>query len=174
MEQLQQTLSALDAAHKQQLLHRDVKPSNIWLEAPKGHVKLMDFGLCRPAEDLVHLTTPGTMIGTPLYLPPECLSGQFDERSDLYSLGVVLYETLTGEAPFAGSTIQETILKITSQTPKRPAELNEQIPQIVDELVMQMIEKEPSSRPASAIEAMKQFREVRAAVTASQGSATPD
>jgi tRNA A-37 threonylcarbamoyl transferase component Bud32 len=149
---VKQTASALAFAHNANLIHRDVKPSNIWLEAPKGHVKLMDFGLCRSMDEIRSLTAPGVVVGTPMYVAPECVNGEAEPRSDLYSLGVVMYEALTGVQPFAGKTLTETVSKIATLVPKPPRASNASVPQALSDLVMQMLEKDAARRPASAQE----------------------
>jgi predicted hydrocarbon binding protein len=157
-----QTLTALDVAHKMRLLHRDVKPANIWLEAPKGKVKLMDFGLSRAiqGDDVGRLTDSQTLVCTPLYMPPEGLSGDTDERSDLYSLGVVAYEMLTGTQPFADKTVEGIFVKIASHLPPPPQELVDDIPLAVGRFVMRLMSNQPAKRPASAFEAMHEVQQL--------------
>ena len=90
----------LAAAHATGLIHRDVKPANVWLEGKRGRVKILDFGLARPANDDARLTAAGAMIGTPAYAPPEQVRGEtLDARCDLFSLGTVLYRLSTGQMP---------------------------------------------------------------------------
>ena len=96
---------ALDVAHKAGLVHRDIKPGNIWLEAPQGRVKILDFGLARAASEESGPTQQGAIIGTPAYMAPEQGRGDsVDGRCDLFSLGVVLYRLCTGQQPFQGKT----------------------------------------------------------------------
>ena len=113
------TLSALDALHGHGLMHRDLKPSNIFL-TPHG-VKLLDFGLAQPIdveERGTRLTTPGTVLGTPQYLPPEQVLGQpVDARGDLFAVGAVLYEMLTGRPPFVGTSIPQILHAIVYEQP---------------------------------------------------------
>jgi urea transport system substrate-binding protein len=155
-----ETASALDAAHEQKLIHRDIKPSNIWLEAPKGHVKLLDFGLCRSVDEITNLTVPGIIIGTPMYRAPENLDGIADERSDLYSLGVVMYEVLTGVQPFAGKTLSQVFTKIVTTTPEPPNASNPSIAPAVNDIIMRLLDRDPDSRVSSARELVRQLRAI--------------
>src|SRR4029077_13219306 len=110
-----QTAAGLAAAHEKGLIHRDIKPGNILLEQSGQRVKLTDFGLARLAED-VRLTSTGLVAGTPLYMSPEQASGEeLDARSDLFSLGVVLYELAAGEPPFTGKTPLAVLKKVTDE-----------------------------------------------------------
>ena len=96
---------ALAAAHTRGLIHRDVKPANVWLEAPTRRVKLLDFGLALPQDADVHLTKSGMIVGTPMYMAPEQARGDsLDGRADLFSLGCVIYLMITGKPPFEGKT----------------------------------------------------------------------
>jgi len=137
----------LAAAHARGLIHRDIKPSNIWLEGPRRKVKILDFGLARISEDDQKLTPPGTMLGTPAYMAPEQAEGSpIDARSDLFSLGCLLYQLASGALPFVGKTPIQVLRAVTLET---PAPLRQGPPGFVA-LVMQMLEKNPVNRPASA------------------------
>src|SRR5205823_3478056 len=108
-----QAAHGLAAAHAQGLIHRDIKPGNILLEPPQDRVKLTDFGLARVAED-VKLTRTGFVSGTPLYMAPEQAVGEeVDARSDLFSLGAVLYEMCAGQPPFQGNSALAILKQIT-------------------------------------------------------------
>src|SRR5262245_14738383 len=112
-----QTAAGLAAAHEKGLIHRDIKPGNILLEQSGQRVKLTDFGLARAAED-VRLTRSGLVAGTPLYMSPEQATGEeLDARSDLFSLGVVLYELAAGEPPFYGKTPLAVLKRVTEEQP---------------------------------------------------------
>ncbi|MCI0532429.1 MAG: serine/threonine-protein kinase, partial [candidate division Zixibacteria bacterium] len=123
-----QICDALDYAHLHGIVHRDIKPANIMV-LENFQVKVMDFGIAR--FDQTNLTQTGVALGTPNYMPPELLKGkQADKRSDLYSLGVMTYELLTGKRPFRGQTISALIYSILNDTPKSPSSVNDQIPPI--------------------------------------------
>jgi hypothetical protein len=156
---------ALAVAHATGLIHRDVKPANVWLEAPCGRVKILDFGLARAASQEGGLTQQGAIIGTPAYMSPELTRGEIvDARSDLFSLGVVLYRMLTGQQPFQGKDAVSTLLAVASDTPPPPARRNPATPQKLSDLVMRLLEKDPQRRPASAgevAEALRAFEEAK-------------
>ena len=120
---------ALAAAHARGLVHRDVKPANVWLETPTRRVKLLDFGLARPQTDDVNLTNPGMVVGTPMYMAPEQARGEeIDGRTDLFSLGCVLYQMLTGRPPFEGPTTLAVLTAVVTETPPPPHHYNPAIP----------------------------------------------
>jgi hypothetical protein len=141
----------LAAAHAAGLIHRDIKPANLWLEAPRGRVKILDFGLARAAADESYLTQSGAIVGTPAYMAPEQASGEaVDARCDLFSLGCVLHRLSTGVAPFKGKDSISTLLAVASENPKPPAQVNPAVPPALSELVMRMLAKKPEQRPVSA------------------------
>ncbi len=142
---VQQVASALDAAHQQGLIHRDVKPANI-LISEDGQAKLSDFGIVK-FEDL-RLTSTGGVMGTPLYMSPEQIRGKgLDGRSDLFSLGVVLYQCLTGAPPFSGETLAELTYQIQHSNPQAPQWVNPSIPGALASIVLKSIAKDPRARP---------------------------
>jgi phosphate ABC transporter phosphate-binding protein len=143
----------LAAAHERGLVHRDIKPANIFLEAPNRRVKILDFGLARPARVPSDLTQPGMIIGTPDYMSPEQADGDaVSERSDLFSLGCVLYRMLSGEKPFDGNTTLAVLKAVALKDPKPLREANPAVPPALAELVKRLMAKEPKERPASARE----------------------
>jgi serine/threonine protein kinase/formylglycine-generating enzyme required for sulfatase activity len=141
----------LAAAHAQGLVHRDVKPANVWLEAPRQRVKILDFGLARATAQESGLTQQGAIIGTPAYMAPEQGRGQkVDARCDLWSLGVVLYRLVARRLPFKGADTVSTLLAVATTEPPPPAEISPEVPVGLSCLIMQLLEKEPARRPASA------------------------
>lgn len=149
------------AAHAMKLIHRDIKPSNIWLETmpdPSGgerkmfRVKILDFGMARLQEQTQGLTRHGVIVGTPLYMSPEqAMAGKVDARTDIFSLGVVLYRLCTGRLPFGGETVPDVISNIATQIPAAPRDLNKRIPTKLSKLILRMMNKAPSDRPPDAM-----------------------
>jgi eukaryotic-like serine/threonine-protein kinase len=145
-----QTAAGLAAAHEKGLIHRDIKPGNILLEKSGQRVKLTDFGLARAAED-VRLTRSGLVAGTPLYMSPEQASGdELDARSDLFSLGVVLYELAAGEPPFTGKTPLAVLKRLTEEQPRPLRERNPELPEWFVHIVEKLLAKNPADRFQSA------------------------
>ncbi len=143
----------LAAAHEQGLIHRDVKPANIWLEAPNGRVKVLDFGLARVTGSRSNLTQTGRVVGTPEYMSPEQARGEeVDARSDLFSLGAVLYSLCSGQKPFQGSTVMAVLTSLAVDAPRPVREINPEVPPALADLVSRLLEKAPDRRPASAHE----------------------
>lgn len=145
------TSLGLAAAHKKGLVHRDIKPSNLWLEAPKGRVKILDFGLVKPSAETELLTQSGGLMGTPPYMSPEqARSEPLDARSDLFSLGTVLYQALTGKQPFVCDSLVQVIYAVIHKEPPPIRELNPACPQGLADLVMSLLRKQRGDRPQSA------------------------
>ncbi|WP_263354968.1 serine/threonine-protein kinase [Acidicapsa acidisoli] len=146
-----QVLQALDYAHRLGVVHRDIKPSNIMI-TESGLVKLLDFGIAR-TEQSSDLTKSGFMVGSLNYMSPEQVSGQkATASSDIYSVGVTVYELLTGRLPIAGATSYETMLGIMQQVPVPPHEIAPAVPRTVSAAVMRALEKDPMRRFATAAE----------------------
>ncbi|MGE3806599.1 MAG: bifunctional serine/threonine-protein kinase/formylglycine-generating enzyme family protein [Gemmataceae bacterium] len=146
-----QIADGLTAAHEHGLIHRDIKPGNIWLDEKTGTIKLLDFGLARAVGDDSQLTRPGTLMGTPAYMAPEQAANQpLDHRCDLFSLGVVLYLMLTGERPFAGTDTMSQLLALAKDPPRPIQPLNADVSPALDALTMQLLAKEAARRPGSA------------------------
>jgi len=145
-----QVCSALSYAHKNSLIHRDIKPANIMV-LDNFHVKVMDFGIARFESS--SLTRTGIAMGTPSYISPEQLKGEeVTPSSDIFSLGVVLYEMLCGKKPFVGEGISNLIMKIINDDPETPSSINENIPPILDLIVKKSLAKNPYNRYQSADE----------------------
>jgi len=143
---------AVHCAHEQGIVHRDVKPSNILL-GPDGTPKLTDFGFALDEEAQARLTHTGELTGTPSYMSPEQAQGaDLDARSDVYSLGAVFYEMLTGRPPFTAETALALLDKIVNEPPERPSRLNSDVPVEAETICLKCLAKEPRRRYASAAE----------------------
>jgi serine/threonine-protein kinase len=150
IEYARQILSALRFAHRHGIVHRDIKPHNVLVDS-EGRVKVTDFGIARAGTS--QMTETGSIVGTAQYLSPEqARGGEVDPRSDLYSLGVVLYELLTGKTPFDGETPVEIAMKHLSTAPKPPSKLRSDIPPELDMVVLRALAKDPDDRYQSADE----------------------
>ena len=147
-----QAAAGLAAAHEQGLVHRDVKPANILLEKGVERAVLTDFGLARAGDD-VSMTRCGVIAGTPQYMSPEQARGEsLDGRSDLFSLGCVLYEMATGTSPFLADTTMATLRRLIDEPPPAMASLNAELPPWFVKIVERLLEKDPTERFASAKE----------------------
>jgi len=141
----------LAVAHAQGVVHRDVKPGNIMVLSD-GRVKIMDFGIARLREPAVKTQT-GLLLGSPQYMSPEQIVGQpFDHRADIFSLGLVLYEMLTGVRPFAGEDLGELTFKLANLAAAPPSHLARDLPPVVDLIVARALKKKPDERYATATE----------------------
>jgi hypothetical protein len=143
----------LAAAHKSGLVHRDVKPGNIWLEEGTGRVKILDFGIARSTSGDTQLTQQGAIIGTPAYMAPEQGAGKaVDGRTDLFSLGVVLYRAATGQMPFRGRDTVSTLMAVATEHPRAPEKVCPAVPAALSRLILQLLAKDPDDRPATGSE----------------------
>jgi len=165
---IRQACAALEAAHRRGIIHRDVKPDNIILldsHDDADHIKILDFGIAKLRDKAIDtlsleksLTSVGTVIGTPNYMSPEQCQGEtVDARSDIYSLGVVLYEMLTGALPFTAKTPTGVAIKHVTEHPKRPAELRPGLDLAIDRVVLRALEKDPAARHQTALELARDF-----------------
>src|ERR1700752_100974 len=150
------------AAHRHEVIHRDLKPENIIVVAPDDDyefetIRVVDFGLAKILMDDV-VTAPGTVVGTPYYMSPEqCLGEPLDTRSDVYSLGAMFYEMLSGKRPFAGETVSDLIKQHLSEPPP-PLPSTLKIPRRVSTAIMHALAKEPDDRPQTAREFSRQLQ----------------
>jgi eukaryotic-like serine/threonine-protein kinase len=151
----------LEAAHKLGLVHRDIKPANLWLEAPNGRVKVLDFGLAKPIGTDSELTKSGAVVGTPAYMSPEQARGlKVDHRTDLFSLGGVLYRLCTGQNPFAGDHVMAVLAAVLTDDPTPVRELNPNVPEPLAQFIHQLLAKKPEDRPQSANEVARSLRAI--------------
>lgn len=140
-----QIANALHYAHEREIIHRDIKPANIMV-TPEGRVKIMDLGLALPRE-AKRVTAPGMVIGTPAYISPEQAKGhQLDRRTDIYSLGIVLYEMVTGQLPFNADDITALLLQHVQQPPPPPRLLATNMPVAMESVILKTLEKDPKRR----------------------------
>jgi serine/threonine-protein kinase len=144
----------LGAAHAVGVVHRDIKPQNMMILPETGELKIMDFGIARVSSvgaESSGLTTAGTVMGTPDYMPPEQAQGRpADFRSDLYSLGVVLFEAFTGRLPFGGDTAVAVVMAQIQSPPPKPRGINPKLPAEIEAAVLRCLEKDPERRWQSA------------------------
>lgn len=144
---LLQIAQALDYAHSNNIIHRDIKPANIMIQE-NFIVKIADFGIAKIPQS--ELTRTGEILGTPNYMSPEQITGiPLDQKADLFALGVILYQMLTGEKPFYGETFNSLAYKIVHQNPIPPKTLNPSIPQSLNDIAMQLLEKNRELRPTA-------------------------
>src|SRR4029077_495673 len=142
---ISQVLSAVSYAHQQHIIHRDIKPANMML-TPQGVIKLMDFGIARAGEER-SLTMTGTTMGSLSYMSPEQVKGEAtDARSDLYSVGVSLYEFVTGQRPFVATSDYSIMAAPVKEMPKPPIELHPGLPAALNEIILMAIAKDPARR----------------------------
>ncbi len=165
-----QICAALQHAHEQGIIHRDLKPSNLMLTA-NGTLKLTDFGIAKDL-DVTQLTAANCTVGTASYMSPEQCRGErnLTHRSDLYSLGVLLYELLTGQRPFRAETTMDMFLQHVNAIPERPSRIVLEIPVWLDTLVCQLLEKKPEHRPFDAAVVSAALDQVAEKVAAQQSA----
>lgn len=163
-----QVLDALHAVHSKGVIHRDLKPENIFLIEKSGRndfVKILDFGISKlktPEAQNLHLTRTGTVLGTPYYMAPEQAAGkkEQDHRIDIYATGVILFEMLTRNLPYAGDNYNALLAAILTEKPRTPREFNPELPVEIENIIMKAISKQPHQRYSNALEfaeALKPF-----------------
>jgi serine/threonine protein kinase len=158
-----ETATGLAAAHALGVIHRDIKPANLWLEAPNGHVKILDFGIAQRAgdPDADPLAGSRSPLGTPAFMSPEQARGKtIDHRSDLFSLGVVLYHLTTGRRPFEGDTTLAVLTSLIADEPQPVRSLNPDVPERLADLIHRLLAKNPDDRAASATEVGDELKRV--------------
>lgn len=159
----EEAAKGLAAAHALGLVHRDVKPGNIFLEAPSGRAKVLDFGLAKAFDAPTELTGSGTLIGTPAFMSPEQGRGKaLDARTDLFSLGVVLYRLCAGKLPFEGANTMAILTALAVDQPKPVRRINPATPEPLARLIHDLLAKDPDERPQSAAEVVERVRRMRA------------
>src|SRR5215468_1265427 len=148
---IQQVCLALEAAHAEGVVHRDLKPQNIMVDK-QGKVLVMDFGIARSA-GVAGMTMTGALVGTPEYMSPEQVRGDHvDARSDLFSLGIIYYELLTGKKPYSGGTAESVMFRRTVERARPPLEMDPQMPRFLSEIVAKCLEKDVADRYQTARE----------------------
>ena len=146
-----QIAQGLAAAHRHGLIHRDIKPANIWLKANTGQALILDFGLARIADDDPQMTATGILAGTPNYMSPEQTRGlELDGRSDLFSLGCLMYRSATGKLPFGSTGVLATLQAIQHDDARAPRQLNPHVGEDFSDLTMMLLQKHPTDRPEHA------------------------
>jgi serine/threonine-protein kinase len=145
---------AMHSAHQSGIVHRDLKPANVLLTAD-GQPKITDFGLAKRLDDAIGRTASGAVLGTPSYMAPEQAGGKTREvgpATDIYALGAILYESLTGQPPFKATTAVDTVLQVLSEAPVAPSVLHRNLPRDLETICLKCLEKSPSRRYLSAAE----------------------
>lgn len=162
LNQAYQMATGLQAAHEQGLIHRDIKPGNIWVEKENGNIKLLDFGLAKSSGSDVELTSAGTLMGTPAFMSPEQSEGGIvDYRTDMFSLGAVYYWMLTGKSPFGRKTIIGTLSALANDPVPDARDANPNVPQEFAELVKRLLQKNVDERLITAKDIMASIDSIR-------------
>jgi predicted Ser/Thr protein kinase len=165
-----QIADGLAAAHRAGVIHRDIKPDNVMVVGARGteEVKLMDFGIARMMDTgtMGNLTRPGMIMGTPAYMAPEQAEGaDVSEKTDIYALGIVLYEMLSGSVPFKASTPSAVLIKQLQESPAPLRKIRREVPAALERIVMQALEKKPQKRPHDMPEVVQELQKIAATST---------
>jgi serine/threonine protein kinase/formylglycine-generating enzyme required for sulfatase activity len=175
----------LSAAHAKLVVHRDMKPGNVWLEGDLTsddpaerfrRCRILDFGLVARANEEANarVTGAGEVLGTPAYMSPEQAAGMaVDEKTDLFSLGVILYELVTGKQPFEGTSVVSSLINVATVTPPPPRAINPDVPEPLSDLVERLMSKTPGLRPANARAVAEEFRRLADTLVPPTGSMAP-
>ncbi len=167
----QQMCSALQEAHAQGIVHRDLKPENVMVDT-LGNVKIMDFGIARSMDAMTRLT--GSMVGTPAYMAPEQVAGkQVDFRTDIYALGLILYEIFMGQPAFHAENAVAVALKQMREAPKPPHEIDPSIPFGIERAIMKCLQKDPANRFQSVAQLADALRAPSSAISAGPSAVAP-
>src|SRR5882762_6780227 len=159
-------------AHQHQVVHRDIKPANIMI-TPEGRAKIADFGIARMRSSETRTQT-GVIMGSPKYISPEQVVGKrADHRSDIFSLGVILYECVTGSTPFNGEGLSALMYQITNHDPAPPSSANPQVPVMLDYIIAKVLAKAPEARYQSAADFANDLRECRLQMETGQQGLSP-
>ncbi|WP_330908747.1 serine/threonine-protein kinase [Ramlibacter sp.] len=165
-----QVAAALGAAHARGVVHRDVKPGNIML-LPDGHAKIMDFGIARMQKSNVR-TQSGTMMGSPKYMSPEQVGGHaVDHRTDIFSLGSMLYELVTGVPPFSGNNLGQLLNTILHGTPPPPSQFRAGVPPALEAVIARAMQKNPAARYQDAAEMARDLAQSRTMINRTRSAA---
>jgi serine/threonine-protein kinase len=167
-----QVAEGLAYAHQHQVVHRDIKPANIMI-TPQGRAKIADFGIARMRSSETRTQT-GVILGSPKYISPEQVVGKrADHRSDIFSLGIILYECLTGATPFNGEGLSALMYQITNHDPAPPSSANPQVPVMLDYIIAKVLAKSPEARYQSAADFSNDLRECKSQLETGQAGAAP-
>ena len=165
-----QVAEGLAYAHQHQVVHRDIKPANIMI-TPDGRAKIADFGIARMRSSETRTQT-GVILGSPKYISPEQVVGKrADHRSDIFSLGIILYECLTGATPFNGEGLSALMYQITNHDPAPPSSANPQVPVMLDYIIAKVLAKAPEARYQSAADFANDLRECKSQLETGQAGA---